>query len=577
MRTVENLELGSANIDGPGVVRKLGPFDRLEQKKLLIIIGTVAIAFCARAYRLDAAGFAEDEANKIFAVRAYEQGDFTANSEHPMVMKMLCYASMHAAAAWNRAIGRGLDLAVSEETALRLPNAAFGALTVIPLLLLTTGLFGFRVGLLTGVLWALGLDAIWFNRTAKEDTLLVFFMFCGFYLYFRAKHSPQSDVSGQERLYALAGAAFGLMMASKYFPQYFALNAVYYTLVGYDSRNNRPLTRVMWSKYFAALVLAFSLFNPAAFFPQTWRYLWKYVNEELLTHHGYLVMDRLFINDLFHTPYGNPWYFYLLFIGVKVPLPVLLAFAVGLVEVFRRRGNYPHSRGYLFLRLMLVFWLIPEAVVGTKFLRYSLSLLPVIYMTAAVGIVTMWGMMSAFVRKLVANARIAEVAAAIPISLAFVIAPAVVTIDCILHSYPSLYVNVFGRGRVGYFFPHDEFYDLGARESIRFIAETAPRSALMASEIPGVVQYYLERFNRPDIGSQIISQPSFDLTHGRPDFVLLQRGRVYVENQEHSKAIENGYPIAQSSVYEGAAASRVYVTGESQPLPPVNSGATYDR
>src|SRR6185295_11568116 len=229
-------------------------------------------------------------------------------------------------------------------------------------------------GFITAVLWSLGLDAIWFNRTAKEDTLLVFFMLTGFYLYFKAKQLPlaslrtqeslnasrwrtggrhgwlssqraaASDVVRQERLYLLAGAAFGLMMASKYFPQYFLLNALFYTLVGYDSRNNRPLTRAMWVKYFSGLVLAFVAFNPAVFFPQTWQYLWQYVNGEFVTHHGYLVMDKLFLNDIAQTPGGNPWYFYFLFLGVKLPLPVLLAFAAGLVEIFRRRGFYPDSR-----------------------------------------------------------------------------------------------------------------------------------------------------------------------------------------------------------------------------------------
>ena len=564
MRTVDDLAAPCAQIDQPdqpNIGPTLGLFDRLERRKLLLIIVTVAIGFCARAYRLDSAGFAEDESNKIFAIRAYEQGDFTANAEHPMVMKTFCYASMHAASAWNRTAGQKLDLRVSEETALRLPNAAFGALTVIPLLLLTTGLLGFRAGLITAFLWAMGLDAIWFNRTAKEDTLLVFFMCWGFYLYYRAKQAPASDVSGQERLYSLAGAAFGLMMASKYFPQYFPLNALFYTLAGYDSRNNRPLTRQMWLKYFAALVLAFAVFNPAAFFPPTWRYLWKYVNEELLTHHGYLVMDKLFINDVMQTPGGNPWYFYLLFIGVKLPLPVLLAFAVGLVEIFRRRGSYPHSRGYLFLRLMLVFWLLPLAIVGTKFLRYSLSLLPLIYMTASVGIVLMWEVLSFVIGKLAGSRNLARATAAVAITAAFLIAPAMVTINCLLNSYPSLYVNVFGRSRIGYFFPHDEFYDLGARESIRFVAETAPPGAMMASEIPGVVQYYLERFNRTDIRSKIISQPGFTLDRGRSDFVLLQRGRVYFENRENFKFIEKNFPIAQSSVYEGADAARVYATG----------------
>ena len=193
MRTVNDLDIGYAQIDQPETEPSSKLFDTLERHKLLIVIVAVAVGFCARAYRLDAAGFAEDEANKIFAGRAYEQGDFTANAEHLMVMKMLCYVSTHTASAWNKAAGQSLDLRISEEAALRFPNAAFGALTVIPLFLLTTGLLGFRVGLITSILWALGLNAIWFNRTVKEDTLLVFFMFWGFYLYYRAKQWPESD------------------------------------------------------------------------------------------------------------------------------------------------------------------------------------------------------------------------------------------------------------------------------------------------------------------------------------------------------------------------------------------------
>src|SRR5205085_11780280 len=130
----------------------------------------------------------------------------------------------------------------------------------------------------------------WFNRIGKEDILLVFFMFSGFYLYHRAKRLAAADWRDQERLYALAGAAFGLMTASKYFPHYFGLNALYYTMVGFDSRNNRPLTRRMWGRYFGGFVLALIAFNWSIFVPQTWRYLWKYVNEDLLTHHGYVIM-----------------------------------------------------------------------------------------------------------------------------------------------------------------------------------------------------------------------------------------------------------------------------------------------
>ena len=561
MRTVDELEASFPQISQPKEEVRLGLFQALERKKLLIIIVTLAVGLCARLYRLDAAGFAEDETNKVFAIRAYEQGDFTANAEHPMVMKLLCYGSLHAAAAWNRVVGETLRAAISDEVALRFPNALFGALTVIPLFLLATGLLGFRTGVITALLWALGLDAIWFNRIAKEDTLLVFFEFSGFYLYNRAKHLPPYDSAGKEKLFALAGASFGLMMASKYFPHYIGLNALFYTIVGYDARNNRPLSRRMWARYFGGMLLAFAMFNPSAFFPQTWRYIWKYVNEELLTHHGYLVMDRLYVNDLAQTPGGTPWYFFPLFIAIKLPLPVLAAFAVGLVEIFRRRGVYPRSRGYLFLRLMLVFWLVPELFVGVKFLRYSLTLLPLIYMSAAVGTVVIWEALEALIRR-GATRRVASVTAAIAVSTALIIPPAFLTIRCLVKSYPSLYVNALGRGRIGYFFPHDEFYDVGARESIRFVAETAPQGAMLASEIPGVVEYYLERFNRPDIRSRIISQPGFTLNEGRPDFVLLQRGRVYFENVESFGFIEKSFPVAQSSLFEGAAASTVYLTGD---------------
>jgi hypothetical protein len=123
--------------------------------------------------------------------------------------------------------------------------------------------------------------------------------------------------------------------------------------------------------------------------------------------------------------------------------------------------------------------------------------------------------------------------------------------------HPSLFVNAFGGGRTGYFFPHDEFYDLGARESIRYIAEHAPEGAVVASEIPGVMRYYLERYNRTDIRSEIISRQRFD-KGGNPDLVLLQMGRVYFENRENLDLVRRDFLPVQSSSYEGADASQVF-------------------
>jgi len=557
MQTLDQLELTPSRSERHLPVHR-GLLRFVNRRRVILLSLAVLIGFGLRVYRLDSAGLAEDEANKVFALRAYAHGDFTVNAEHPMLMKLLCFASFRGAEFWNSTIGPRVSLEMSEETALRLPNVLFGALSAVPLYLLATALLGHRVALIGAALWALGLEAIWFNRIAKEDSLLVFFMLSGYYLYNLAKRQPESEPNRAELFYALAGASFGLMFASKYFVHYFGLNSLYYTLVGYDSRDNRPVGSRGWSRFFASMLGTFTLVNPAVFFPQTWRYLWRYLNEELLTHHGYLVMDRLFVNDMTQTPGGNPWYFYFLFLGVKLPLPILLAFLVGLVEIFRYRGFYPRSRGYLFLRMMLVFWFLPMSVIGTKFLRYSLSLMPFFYLTAAVGVVVIWRVGTSRLRRLNLDWLVARRIALVAVTMSFVALPAIVVFRVIALSQPGVYLNAAGRNKVGYFFPHDEYYDFGARESIRFVADNAPSNARMASEIPGVVEYYLEKYGRSDIHSEIISQPGFDAFTPR-DYVLAQVGRTYFENSATLKYIRENWRLVQASACEGGApASEVY-------------------
>ncbi len=563
MQPVDTLELESEGVRHSDTHPRLSFLKNVEKHSLWLLPLLVLLALIPRLYDLGAAGFAEDETNKIFALRAYEQGDFTVNAEHPMLMKMLCYGSLHATALWNRTGGQAFSLFLSEETALRLPNAVFGALTVIPIFLLTCGLFGFRIGLLTAFFWASGLNAIWFNRVTKEDTLLLFFLMTGFYLYHCAKAKPIEDMAGQERFYSLAGLSFGLMICAKYFPHFFGLNQLFYHLIGYNRRSNRPLTRQMLVKYFGAVVLAFILFNPAVFAPQTWRYLIAYSNEDLITHHGYLVMDHLFMNDMSSTPNGMPWYFYFLFLAVKFPLPLVIAFLAGAVEVFRHRGEPTMARGYMFLRLMLFFWLFPMAIMGAKFLRYTLPLMPVIYMTAAIGVWAIGKGVVAVAQLL--SQRLLPIVKPLLFTIVafFALTPALITVMNL--PYPSLYVNELGGKRIGYFFPHDEFYDLGARESIAYLAKQAPPGATVASEIPGVMQYYLEKYRRTDIKIEILSHPQFDLQTRRPDYVLLQRGRIYVENQAVYHYIEENFMPIHTSKFFGENAAQLYRLNPNSP------------
>lgn len=313
----------------------------------------------------------------------------------------------------------------------------------------------------------------------------------------------------------------------------------------------------MVMKYLGTMLLTFIAFNWALLIPETWHYLNAYLSREFVAHHGYLMMDTLYANDVFSTPGGAPWYFYYLFLGVKTPLPVLIAFVVGAVEVFRHRGERAMARGYLFLRIMLFFWLFPMALIGAKFLRYTLALMPIIYLTAAVGVIVIWRMLSSLFEKTLIERRLSHALAGCAVGSLLIIAPAITTIRSM--PYPSLFVNILGGNRTGYFFPHDEFYDLGARESIHYIAEHAPQGAVVASEIPGVMRYYLERYNRADIRSEIISRPR---PGGLPGLVLLQRGRVYFENREDFDSIRRNFRAVQSSSYDGATASQVYDVGE---------------
>jgi hypothetical protein len=119
---------------------------------LMVIFG-----FGLRLSGISALGFAEDEINKLEAVRAYERGDISPNAEHPMLMKALMFVSMQAAEAWN---ARQPANQISDEAALRFPNLLFGALMALPIFLLTAAFFDRRTGLLAAALWAFGVNAI---------------------------------------------------------------------------------------------------------------------------------------------------------------------------------------------------------------------------------------------------------------------------------------------------------------------------------------------------------------------------------------------------------------------------------
>ena len=124
----------------------------------------------------------------------------------------------------------------------------------------------------------------------------------------------------------------------------------------------------------------------------------------------------------------------------------------------------------------------------------------------------------------------------------------------------ALYTNALGGGRAGYFFPHDEFYDDGVREAVKFVCDNAPPGATVANETPGVARYYLSVFGRTDLNSQVISSREFDATTASgPVYVIVQSGRTYFENRDELEAVRARFDRVHEVKIGEAVAAEVFV------------------
>ena len=545
----DGIEAGEATAGGSVIKRSdatQNPNRSLRWAVIPVLTVLIVVGVGFRASHLGAIGFAEDEVNKVEAVRAYARGDITANGEHPMLMKALMFASLKVGQALKTG-GR----AISDEALLRLPNVIFGALTVVPLFLLTAAFFDRRTGLIAAALWAGGINAITYNRIGKEDTLLVFFMLFAFYFYLRAKQTDTGNVPLRKRNYLLSGISFGLMLAAKYFPHYFGLNALYHQKFQVRKREPGEPPRKVARLFYIAILVAFIIANPPVLLPQVWQYLNAYMGEKLLVHSGYLFAGHLYKNTVSSSPFwGTPTYFYLVFMAIKIPLLVLGSLLIGFF-LSLRRWRHP---AYAFVLFMFLLWIVPYSLMGAKWLRYTLSLMPFVYMLAAIGVVELIRFANG---RLPASKQTRTIVAAAIVAI-FVGVPA--WIACSAGPHYALYTNALGSGKVGYFFPHDEFYDDGLREAIKFVCDTAAPGAIIAHETPGVTRYYLEMFQRPDLNSKAMSAPDFDVTKlSGPAYFIVQRGRTYFENREKLEFIRTNFKQVHEVAINGMTAAEVFV------------------
>jgi len=536
----------------------------IRKDTVCILLAAILLGLSIRLIGLEQIGFAEDEVNKILAVRQYQQGDFTVNAEHPMLMKLLILGTVGLADRWNRWMASvpGGHL-VAEEVAVRFPNILVGALTAIPLFLVGSFLFSQRVGILAAFLWAVGLQAVFINRIAKEDTLLVFFLLWGIYFHGRMKTTPDADGRRKRTFHLLSAVCFGLMLASKYFPHFWGLTLLFYYLHRKLNPGLYPADRYGrrdLALYVAVMAAVFLLANPMLVHTKVLGHIFSYTGQSTVTHHGYMMFGHLFPNSILLTPFGGtPWYFYLLALIVKLPPLVLLVFMGG-VGLSLRRWRDP---GPYFLLFWLLFWLVPYSIVGVKFLRYSLTLMPAVYLAAAWATCEIadwlvnwrcWTLPRPLLRWITHTVLGGLM---VLVSLAALIAS---------QPYFSLYVNRWGggQGRSAYYFPHDECYDLLLREAIVATLRQAPTGSVVAGETPAVFRYYLAKLNRPDIRVINLSDARLSQPISAPVFVFLQPGRIYFENRTFYTRLWNRSPEQMSARIEGRPLVRVFRLNETE-------------
>jgi hypothetical protein len=533
--------------------------------RALVIVTLTILVLAGLGFRvksLSAESLSEDELNKLNAVEDYRAHGLTAaNGEHPFLMKALLMVAVVAAEKWNTislVAAHPTQLQIPIETALRLPGVIFGALIVLLIYFVARELFGLEVALVAAALWAFDPSAIAFNRIAKEDTFVLFFFLLANIFWLRGQRIAESKPEQRpEPYYWATGAAYGAMLASKYLPFLIAISVSYNYIF-----QEMPTTRWVIGKrryliFFAVMGAVFLLCNPTILLPSTWREMFAFASYQRIGHDSYEFMGTLYSHKMTDWLGGIPWYFYFVFIGIKIPLATLGAFLIGLPMIFRRRlGD-----GRYFLFFWLLFWFIAFSFLGGKFTRYLTIVLPAVLITAAIGI--------QYVSRLIARQCAAlfkggiKIYARLALTSVLILSSAWAALSAA--PYYRLYTNalVGGRVRAGDYFPQDEFYD-GYMAQVMFeVGKRSKQGARIASETPGLAAYYAQRVNRPDLQCVSLSDQTALKELEPGDFIIAARGRRYFSNEELLSRLPQSITPAFQTYLGGVPAAEVYVLDQA--------------
>src|SRR5215470_14634674 len=480
-------------------------------------------AFAIRIHNVGFNSLSEDETAKWSAVQQYREGHFVGvNAEHPMLMKTLAWASLGIGQHWNRVASlHGLP-SMSPEGWLRLPNVLLGAATTAILYLICRQMMGLAGSFAASFFWAFAPLPIALNRLLKEETPLTFFTLLGCYFYLRAKQA--SEENSTQHWYDLSAIGFGLSFGSQYILHFFGMNQLVWHLAGRAGLDRKRLAFGTYKRFFLLAFITLLLVNPVVVLPSNFSSIVNWLHSGSVHHSGYDFDGTLYRNFPSHLLAGVPWYFYLWLLVVKTPIPILAAIVVGSIFLLRDRKTLASCFFFSFVVLQLA----ALSICGAKWIRYSLPLLPFLFLAAGYAVQQTWNWLAD--SKKMAPALVA-------VSAVVLFGWPLVELHTWTPYYP-FYLNSVGGGasHITRYFAPDEVSEFDSREVAHQVCSTAPASATLATGRPNSMTYYLERCGRSDIRIVSLYDPLYSPQQG--DLIVLEPSRRFFETLRFFDALE---------------------------------------
>ena len=522
---------------------------RNYRESAIVLLLTV-LAFGVRVHRVDFNSLSEDETAKWEAVQQYRQGHFVGvNSEHPMLPKVLAWASLSAGEHWSRVAAEHGWPSMKAEGWLRMPNVLFGALTAAILYLLCRRMMGAIGSFAAGFFWAVAPLPVALNRLTKEETPLIFFTLLSCYFYCLAQQEDADKIA--RRWYDLSAIGFGLALASQYILHLLGMNALAWVIAG-KMGLTRKASRFRYGRFFLVMFITFILVNPVILSPANSHAILSWLHHDGVKHSGYDFDGTLYMNFPARLLAGVPWFYYLWLMLVKTPIPILMAVVTGGALLLRDRRTVASC---FFLSLGILQF-VGLSLSGAKWIRYSLPMLPFFFLAGGYAVQKLWNTLRARSLSAVSVATAALILIGWPLLELQAWMP-----------YYSFYLNSIGGGtrNITRYFAPDEVSEFDTREVAQQVCPSAPVATRLATARPMSMAYYIETCGRSDI--QIVALYDARYAPRNGDLVILEPSRRFFETQRYFDALTRS-GMSHTDIRVGPVlASTIYLFDSSVPEP----------